>query len=225
MAPMYTVRQGDYLAKIAKDYGFANWRTIYDDSHNQGFRQKRPDPNLIFPGDQLFIPDAQTKTVQVQTNQPHRFTLTKDGVSLHLNLVDAQRNPLDILKYELSTAQETMTRKKNEPGWESLGQGLVQETFARPESKATLKIWTIDEGAAEPDFAYTLMIGHLDPIEQVTGMQARLNNLGFDCGAVDGTCGPKTQSSLKAFQKEYGLPITGQPDVATRDKLTAVYGC
>jgi N-acetylmuramoyl-L-alanine amidase len=222
---MYTVRQGDYLAKIAKDHGFANWRTIYDDSHNQGFKQKRPNPNLIYPGDQLFIPEPQPKTVQVQTNQLRRFTLTKDVVSLYLNLVDAQRNALDILKYELSTIQETMTRKKSDPGWESLGQGVVQETFGRPETRATLKVWTTNEAATNPDFTYTLMIGHLDPIEQITGVQARLNNLGFDCGAVDGNCGPRTQDALKAFQKSYGLTVSGQPDGPTRDKLKAVYRC
>jgi hypothetical protein len=34
----------------------SNWRTIYDHPSNADFKRKRPNPNLIFPGDRIFIP-------------------------------------------------------------------------------------------------------------------------------------------------------------------------
>lgn len=53
----HTVRAGENLTVIAKKYGYPDWRTIYNDPKNADFRRKRPNPNLILPGDLLFIPD------------------------------------------------------------------------------------------------------------------------------------------------------------------------
>jgi hypothetical protein len=57
MATNYTVRPGDTLGKIAARYGFSNYREIYDHPANAAFKAKRPNPNLIFPGDVIVIPD------------------------------------------------------------------------------------------------------------------------------------------------------------------------
>lgn len=54
--PTYTVKAGDSLSKIAKAHGISDWRTIYNDPANSGFRSLRPNPNLIQPGDTLTIP-------------------------------------------------------------------------------------------------------------------------------------------------------------------------
>ncbi len=53
---LYTVRAGDTLVAIAKRFGFASWREIYDHPDNEPFRRKRPNPDRIFPGDVLLIP-------------------------------------------------------------------------------------------------------------------------------------------------------------------------
>ena len=57
MATTHIVKRGENLPMIAKKYGFHDWKTIYDHPNNREFRKKRPNPNLILPGDQLFIPD------------------------------------------------------------------------------------------------------------------------------------------------------------------------
>ncbi|WP_170303843.1 LysM peptidoglycan-binding domain-containing protein [Reyranella soli] len=56
MATTYTVKQGDNLSSIARKHGLPSWQTIYNDPANASFRAKRPNPNLIFPGDVLVIP-------------------------------------------------------------------------------------------------------------------------------------------------------------------------
>ena len=53
----HMVKEGECLDSIALDHGFADWRTIYDHPKNTDLRSKRPDPNVIHPGDKLFIPD------------------------------------------------------------------------------------------------------------------------------------------------------------------------
>ena len=71
---------------------------------------------------------------------------------------------------------------------------------------------------------YLLNIGHLDPIGEVAGTQARLNNLGFNCGKVDGVPGTSTKEAIKMFQKEFDLSITGDiNDAQTKKKLENVH--
>lgn len=54
---MHTVKSGEYLSLIARNYGIPDWQTIYNHPQNADFKRKRPNPNLIYPGDLLFIPD------------------------------------------------------------------------------------------------------------------------------------------------------------------------
>jgi hypothetical protein len=54
----FTVRSGDNLSAIARRFGLKSFRDIYDHPDNAAFRIKRPNPNLIFPGDVVMIPDA-----------------------------------------------------------------------------------------------------------------------------------------------------------------------
>ena len=51
MGTEYIVKKGDYLVKIAHEHGFDDWRTIYNHPDNVAFRARRPNPNLIHPGD------------------------------------------------------------------------------------------------------------------------------------------------------------------------------
>ncbi len=230
MSTPYTVRQGDYLAKIAHDHGFSKWQTVYQHADNEAFRQKRPDPNVIYPGDQLFIPDKNPRYASASSDQQRTFKQRRSATPVRLVLKNGITNdPVVILKYELATKHETFTRLRGQQGSpafdpKNLERGMVVEKLARPETEATLKLWLRDEKAPDPDFAYTLKLGELDPVEEITGVQARLNNLGFHCGAIDGNCGPKTEAALRAFQSQHGLRVDGQPNAATQAKLKALHG-
>jgi N-acetylmuramoyl-L-alanine amidase len=68
-------------------------------------------------------------------------------------------------------------------------------------------------------------IGHLDPINQMSGIQGRLNNLGYNSGPVDGIRGPITTAAVKAFQKKHKLAVDGIPGPITQGKLKEVHGC
>ncbi|MBD3344456.1 MAG: LysM peptidoglycan-binding domain-containing protein, partial [Chitinivibrionales bacterium] len=52
----YTIVAGDTLSAIASRHNVASWKVIYNHEKNAAFREKRPDPNRIQPGDVLWVP-------------------------------------------------------------------------------------------------------------------------------------------------------------------------
>ena len=55
--------------------------------------------------------------------------------------------------------------------------------------------------------------------EQVKTLQRLLNAMGFDCGSVDGSFGPATDSAVKEYQKENKLTVDGSVGQATWNSL------
>jgi N-acetylmuramoyl-L-alanine amidase len=51
--------------------------------------------------------------------------------------------------------------------------------------------------------------------DDVTGLQERLHELGYDAGPVDGVFGAETEVGLRAFQRDYGLTSDGTCGPAT----------
>jgi N-acetylmuramoyl-L-alanine amidase len=51
--------------------------------------------------------------------------------------------------------------------------------------------------------------------DDVTGLQERLHELGYDAGPVDGVFGPETETGLRGFQRDYGLTADGTCGPAT----------
>ena len=62
MGTRYTVQRGDTLSRIAARHGLPSWRMVYNSPDNAEFRRKRPNPNLIQPGDVLILPDLPATT-------------------------------------------------------------------------------------------------------------------------------------------------------------------
>ncbi|MGK5113557.1 N-acetylmuramoyl-L-alanine amidase [Geodermatophilus sp. CPCC 205506] len=61
---------------------------------------------------------------------------------------------------------------------------------------------------------------HHDPVrpirgDDVTNLQDRLHELGYDAGPVDGVFGAETETGLRAFQRDYGLTSDGTCGPAT----------
>jgi N-acetylmuramoyl-L-alanine amidase len=210
----HVVAQGDSLSSIAKRYGFADYEVIYDHPDNAGFKKKRPNPNLIFPGDRIVIPDREIKEVERATGKSHRFTLKRPKAVVRIVFEDNEGKPLKNAEYELSFLTEVRKGKTD-------GDGKLEEKVP------------LDVGAAQLVIANTtiqLSIGHLNPIDEtpdegISGIQARLHNLGYDPGPADGRLSARTHAALAAFQHEHGLDPTGAPDEASWKKLLERHGC
>ncbi len=64
----YVIRQGDFLLKLAHKFGF-DADSVWSDPSNSALRTLRSDPNILSPGDILYIPtppDPQASAWQGQ---------------------------------------------------------------------------------------------------------------------------------------------------------------
>src|ERR1700730_1173162 len=106
MAGYHTVKQGEHLAGIALAYGFL-YRKIWDHPSNAELKAKRDNPSILFPGDQLFIPDRETKQADARTDKHHKFQLSNDPFNLRIKLEHGYSQPLANKPCSLIVEQET----------------------------------------------------------------------------------------------------------------------
>src|SRR5436305_1629951 len=165
----HVVEQGEYLAAIAKKYGFFDYRTIWDDPNNAELKSRRGSPNVLYPGDVVFIPDKAPKSAERPTTNLHQFKLKSHKVMLQLVLEDESGRPLANAKATLKVdgVSEALTAD---------GDGMIRKPI--PE---TAKGGSLVFGGVE----IPLRIGHMDPVTERSGQTARLNNLGYDPGEDD----------------------------------------
>lgn len=55
----------------------------------------------------------------------------------------------------------------------------------------------------------------------VEQLQRELNRAGYEAGPVDGVLGRRTRDAIRAYQRDKGLPVTGQPDQNLLDHVTS----
>src|ERR1043165_791294 len=94
MGMYHTVMQGEYLAKIARQYGFTKWQILWDAPENKDLKQKRKNPNVLFPGDEVFIPDKELREESGGTEKKHKFELDIEPLKLRIALIGLNNKPL-----------------------------------------------------------------------------------------------------------------------------------
>jgi peptidoglycan hydrolase-like protein with peptidoglycan-binding domain len=55
-------------------------------------------------------------------------------------------------------------------------------------------------------------------------VQQALTAKGYRPGPVDGVLGPRTREAIRRYQRDYGLPVTGQVSLALLNHLRLVTG-
>ncbi len=207
----YVVREGDCISSIAKEHGH-NWETIWNDPANAELREARRDPNVLYPGDRVTIPERTRKDEGIAAEQRHRFRRLGEPSMLRLRLLDDDE-PRANVPYTLEIDGEQRQGSTD-------ADGRIDERIPGNAQRGRLLIEADEEDREE----YTLDLGELDPVESVSGVQARLNHLGFGVGEVDGELGEQTREALIDYQKARGLTETGEPDEDTRQRLQEDHG-
>jgi N-acetylmuramoyl-L-alanine amidase len=202
----YTVQDGDSIASIAKDHGYL-WKTIWDHPDNADLKKLRKDPNVLLAGDVVTLPDPVNKEEQRPTGKRHTFVRKGEPTKLRVKLTRFGKARAGV-EYKLIVDGTEIKGRTDGSGW-------VDQFIPGNARQARLVV-----GKEE----HVLKIGHLDPLDSVSGVQARLRNLGYDCGGEDGEVGELTARALRAFQQATGLPPTGKIDPQTCDKLKETHG-
>jgi hypothetical protein len=197
------VSPGDSIPSIAKDNGFF-WETLWNHPNNAALKSKRKDPNLLFDGDEVFVPDLDLKQEARPVDARHKFKLKGEQVKFKLQLLmmgEARKNEPYTLVVDGTIYSGTTS-----------GEGRLEHVLPANAKSGVLKL---KAGKEE----YPVRIGHLNPIDTVSGVQQRLNNLGLNAGAEDGEMNDALKAALIAFQNKYQLSPSGDIDGPTKAKL------
>lgn len=204
----YTVVQGDHIASIAADAGFVSYKTIWDDGKNASIKAKR-NPNVLYPGDVIEIPAKQKKEESVPTTEYSTFQLIGDPVQLKIVVLDWAGNP--IVDTELDIALDGGEKIR------TAGDGSVTKKTIDPQCERIGKL-------SLKGYELGLKLGHLDPVEEISGQVWRLNNLGYRAGETTNPNDPAFLSAVEEFQCDYSLTVDGICGPNTQAKLKDIHG-
>jgi hypothetical protein len=166
----------------------------------------------LYPGDVLTIPDPRPGHESLPTDSRHIFRRKGSPAKLSIRITE-NGEPRSLVPYTLTI--DDLLPRTGITG----ADGSINEGIPPLATKAVLVV-----GQGEDVVEYDLDFGHIDPIDEVTGAQGRLQDLGYFIGEVDGQSGPELELAIRKFQIQQGLNVSGQLDTATRAALQKEYG-
>ena len=208
----YVVKQGDYLAKLAYIYGFdaaEAWRH----EKNKPLRQQRKNPQVLYPGDILFIPTTVSrKGASVTAAASNQFVANLPTTSVILRLKRGER-----LVRNATCLITGLTAEQGE--YHTDGEGIV-----RLEVAPHISLFRI--AVPSHDIEYSIRIGALDPINSPMGAAKRLANLGYLASNIGGLRNDTATliSAIKVFQTVHDLDPSGELDEATTSAIKTAHG-
>lgn len=209
----YVVRQNDYLLKIAHKLGF-DPDAVWNDPSNGDLSQLRSDHSILFAGDLLQVPSPADAPVHPLTVGSTNSFVAADApaTSISVKLV----NDDDDQKY--AGRAYTITELADLTGLTSGGDGVL--TFQVPVTLDAATIVFADNGES-----LVLQIGGMDPIDTMSGVFKRLQNLGFIDWSVEfDTTSSETnlgvvREALRWLKGSQGSNAGGGPGVASRPRI------
>ena len=208
--PMHTVKQGEHIVGLAHQYKLKKLELIWDHPQNAALKSLRKNPHVLFPGDEVFIPEFQEKEEGRPTGQLHKFKLEAQPLKLKLRAMDESDEPL-----ASTPCSFNVQGRVENPSTD--GDGRLERAIEPEDQEAMLDITAVQ---------VPIKIGHLDPIDTISGQEARLNNLGYDAGTEGKPEEERFRSAVEEFQCDAGIkPVTGKCDANTQEKLKKAHGC
>jgi hypothetical protein len=225
MSGYYTVRQGDHLTRIAISCGFADWSPVWNAPENADLRSKRTSPDVLMPGDSLYVPDLQTKELSAATDQGHKYILAQKPLNLHIKILDRFNDCLSNTDCDVRIGGDSEKTSTDSGG--GLKHPLtLQQRLAGDGSLQFQEPLVVSQQNLVRTVQVPLQLGQIDPVVEVSGQLKRLKNLGYyPSGNGDDPDAKLFRAAVEEFQCENHLTVDGICGPQTQAKLKAVYGC
>lgn len=233
----YVVKRGDFLTKLAGERNF-DANEIWQDPNNAELRQTRPDPEVLCPGDILYLPaDTHRAPLELELEADNKFT-TQLGVIRVRQCFVVDGQPLADMDYYVHGMGDVFEDVTDNDGGIDIDVPLhvprVKVVIVAPNDA------NVDERGddnqegdepSEPDdgpkqWVFEIAVGHLDPARTWSGAKQRLDHLGYladpECDHEDHEA--EIARAIQAFQSDCKLEPTGKLDDTTATKLEEAYG-
>ena len=198
---------GDSIPSIAHEAGHF-WETVWNYGANADLKAKRKNPNILNPGDVVTVPAIRVKSYSCGTDTRHSFK--RKGVPAMMKMqLKLLGEPRANEEYTIILGDKTYRGTTDSDG--------NLEHPIPPNCKGGRII--LDGGKEE----YPVNIGHLNPIDTVSGQKQRLNNLGYYCGDDSNELTDTFSQAVTQFQGENKLKETGKVDDATKGKIESLH--
>ena len=177
-------------------------------SYNTGdFQRGRNQEWLIKAGVEAFTKGPLLDNFQVFLDLTRGCYETNVSMDYVENMLTKQQERLDwnVVMYDLVGISSTAQNKyRMEPDMETV-------EYAKTLMQRVLDGETLNQDEIPYTIGETYSVNLGDP-ELNKAVQTKLNELGYNCGAVDGKVGPQTQNAINAYRQDKGLTHPGKVD-------------
>ncbi|HZF28930.1 MAG TPA: peptidoglycan-binding domain-containing protein [Gammaproteobacteria bacterium] len=153
----------------------------------------------------LFVPDKTPKNAGCGTEQKHTFKRKGVPAKLKIRLL-LDDEPRANEPYHLTVDGRTVEGATD-------SDGFLEEPIPPGATRGQLRV-----GAGPVFDVFELALGTLDPIDTDSGVEGRLQGLGYPVHDDD------LAPAIRAFQADEQLTVTGRVDAGTRDLLQQRFG-
>ena len=228
MGVYYEVKQGEHVTRIAMNCGFSDWRPVWMAPENADLRAKRTSPDVLLPGDLLFVPDLQSKELAAATEKKHVYEVNVKPLRLRVRLLD--RFDVGVTNTDCILRIGSDSLDVTTDGTASFDQ-LLNMRQRKEEAGSVQFDETLDVNTRDlvRKVEIPFKLGYMDPVDQEAGQLKRLRNLAY-YPLTDETPDTKPdaklfQAAVEEFQCENNLTVDGICGPQTQAKLKEVYGC
>jgi N-acetylmuramoyl-L-alanine amidase len=201
----HVVGPGDYLTAIAYAAG-VTVDDIWNDPANAQLKELRSNPEMLAPGDVVYVPVVERKFEPVSVGEAAQ--MMADPTKVKVNVVLEMRD---------DDGQNVLAGKTFRI--EGLGGDRVENPIG-PDGAVSFEVPATTREVVlvvdEMSLKLPVLVGGMDPVNEASGLHQRLRHLGY----TDGDAGEyDLGDAIRAFQQDQNIEASGDSDAATLQAL------
>lgn len=217
-ASRHKVEQGERLSTIARKHGFARWRTIWDFVGNLALKELRGTAHVLKRDDEVSIPCKLERSAEVPGGSA-KYVVQVAPEVLRVRFAGLSPSEDEPITFKAKPdTGELIERPLEANGWMEID---------LPPHASRVKVELLggeDAAAPEPFATYELKVGAIDPLREISGVQARLFNLGYYHGDISGQLDEETRAAIAHFRWARLHDSQQDMDAAFLEALRRAYG-